>query len=73
MKQTKIFFKDYVALCKESIKWFKKHWKGYCLFVSGLSILTGVATWEMLDTMWINTKRWTIHEIKEKRKKNNVE
>ena len=26
------FVKDYVDLCKEACKWYKKHWKGYLLF-----------------------------------------
>ena len=28
-KSFKKFWKDYLALCKESCKWMKKHWKGY--------------------------------------------
>ena len=33
MKESfKKFWKDYFALCKESCKWMKNHWKGYIVF-----------------------------------------
>ena len=31
-KSFKKFWKDYFALCKESNKWMKMHWKGYIVF-----------------------------------------
>lgn len=31
-KSFKEFWKEYFALCKESYKWMKKHWKGYIVF-----------------------------------------
>ena len=31
-KSFKKFWKDYFALCKESCKWMKEHWKGYIVF-----------------------------------------
>lgn len=35
----KSFFKDYRELCKESDKWMKKHWKGYLVLCSIVSLI----------------------------------
>ena len=42
-KSFKKFWKDYFALCKESCKWMKKHWKGYIvLYASITTVYVGV-------------------------------
>lgn len=34
MRAFKTFWKDYGDLCKQSGKWYKKHWKGYIVLVA---------------------------------------
>lgn len=39
----KEFWKDYVALCKESGKFYKKHWKG--LIVLNVAVIGAEVAW----------------------------
>lgn len=51
----KNFFKDYVELCKDSGKFYKKHWKGVivlnivCIVVMFIPYIYGTISKKMLD------------------------
>ena len=59
----KDFVKDYVDLCAESGKFYKKHWKGVILL--NAAIIAGEFAWLYRD----NIK----DSLKEKFSKNNIE
>lgn len=57
----KEFVKDYVDLCKQCGKWYKKHWKGYLVMSS---VICGAeVAWFYRDTI-----KDTIDEKLEERK-----
>lgn len=57
-------WEDYKVLCKESMTWMKKHWKGYaaiCVVMIGLPIIYEQAKYK------INSKRLLTKEEESQR------
>lgn len=55
------FFKDYWALCGESIAFLKIHWLGTIIFSLGCGAVAGLVEYTILEPKW---PVWLLEKVK---------